>query len=136
MRHPRLIEWEDRLKKLFDEVDDFIEDKYGNFFSLHPNRPAKGATSNREHDGLFNIGASFTPGFGSEIGRGYVVDVDMITLDNVPENTEEEILNDVVYQVRKRLPSFFPERRLEISKDGNVFKIHGDFSLGESSEKY
>ena len=135
MRHPLLIEWEDRLKKLFDEVDDFIEDKYGNKFSLHPNRPEKGSTSNKEHDGLFNIGASFTPGFGSEIGRGYVIDVDMITLDKIPADTESEILDDVISQVRKRLPSFFPERKLEISKDGNVFKIHGDFSLGESSEK-
>lgn len=134
MRHPLLVEWEDRLKTLFDEVDDYIEDKYGKKYPLHPNRAKKGSTSNKEHDGLFNIGASFTSGFGSELGRGYVIDVGMITLENVPRNTENEILNEVIVQVRNRLHSFFPERKLDISKDGNIFKIHGDFSLGESSD--
>ncbi|MBN1647421.1 MAG: hypothetical protein JW874_05255 [Spirochaetales bacterium] len=134
MRHPLLVEWENRMKKLFDEVDDFLEDKYGNAYSLHPNRASRGKTSNKEHDGLFNVGASFSAGFGSSYGRGYVIDVNMVTLENVPSEKESEIINDVVDQVKVRLPVFFPDRKLDIDKDGNVFKIHGDFQLGNTSK--
>ena len=78
MRHPRLIEWEKKLKRTLDIVDDYLEDKYGQLYELHPSRAYRGTTSNKAHDGLFNIGASFTAGYGSKYGRGYVVDIDMI----------------------------------------------------------
>jgi len=56
MWHPKMIEFDERMKKLFDEVDACIENLYGSKYSLHPTRPARGETSNPEADGLFNIG--------------------------------------------------------------------------------
>jgi hypothetical protein len=133
VKHPRLAEFEAKLKRLFDEVDDKLEDRYGSDYSLHPSRPPRGRTSSKAHDGLFNIGASFTAGFGSQIGRGYVVQVDMVTLERVPEETREKIEEEVVALVRERLPRYFPGRTLEVSRDRNVFKIHGDIRLTEES---
>ena len=80
MWHPKMAEFDDTMKMLFDEVDDYIEDLYGDKYALHPARPLRGETSNPESDGLFNIGAVFTPGYGSELGRGYLIDVSMSTL--------------------------------------------------------
>ena len=131
MDHPLTTVWKRKLKKLFDEVDDFLEEKYGHLYPLHPSRPKRGNTANKEHDGLFNVGARFTPGYGSTKGRGYVIDVDMVTLERVPEHVQAEIEHDVVEYVSKKLPEVFPERNLEVTKDGRVFKIHGDLSLGE-----
>jgi hypothetical protein len=123
-------EFDERLKKMFDEVDNYIEDAYGSLYSLHPVRPARGETANPQADGLFNIGADFTPGYGSEHGRGYLVDVTMATLEDVNENTRREICNKAAEKIRELLPLRFPERRLSLRRDGNHFKILGDFSLG------
>jgi len=125
-----MIEFDDRMKKLFDEVDNHIEDLYGDRYDLHPTRPARGQTSNPEADGLFNIGANFTPGFGSELGRGYLIDVSMSTLEKVDENVRREIYEAAAEKVKELLPVHFPERELVVRRDGNTFKIQGDFSLG------
>jgi len=125
-----MIEFDDRMKKLFDEVDDYIEDLYGGRYVLHPTRPARGQTSNPEADGLFNIGANFTPGFGSELGRGYLIDVSMSTLEKVDEDVRREIYEAAAEKVKELLPIHFPERDLAVRRDGNNFKIQGDFSLG------
>ena len=37
----------------------------------------------------------------------------------------------VVEQLREELPKVFPDRKYEVKKDGNVYKIIGDFYLGE-----
>jgi len=126
-----MMEFDDRMKKLFDEVDDFIEDKYGASYSLHTVRPARGETSNPEADGLFNIGAKFTPGYGSELGRGYLIDVSMSTPDKVDEDVRREIYEAAANKVSELLPIHFPERKLTVRRDKNHFKIQGDFSLGE-----
>ena len=126
----KLVEnWEAKLKRLFDEIDDEIEQRFGSLYDLHPARPARGTTSNKEQDGLFDIGASFSAGFGSELGRGYVVDVDMVTLDRVPDEVSEHIELEVAELIKEKLPLFFPDRELEVRKDGKVFKIYGDLSL-------
>ena len=130
MWHPKTIEFDDRLKKLFDEVDHYIEDLYGDRYSLHPVRPARGETANPEADGLFNIGADFTPGFGSELGRGYLINVTMSTLEKVDEGVRREIYEAVADKVRDLLPIHFPERELTVRQDRNHFKIQGNFSLG------
>ena len=130
MWHPRMVEFDHRMKKLFDEVDHFIEDLYGDRYALHPVRPARGETANPEADGLFNIGAVFTPGFGSELGRGYIIDVSMATLENVDEDIRREIYEATADKVRELLPIHFPERKLSVLLDRNHFKIQGDFSLG------
>jgi len=119
------------MKKLFDEVDTYIEDQYGSIYSLHPVRPLQGETSNPEMDGLFNIGAVFTPGFGSELGRGYIIDISMATLDKIDENVRLEIYEAAAQKVKELLPVHFPERKLTVLRDKNQYKIQGDFSLGE-----
>jgi len=118
------------MKKLFDEVDNYIEDIYGGRYKLHPVRPERGKTSNPEADGLFNIGANFTPGFGSELGRGYLIDVAMSTLEKVDEDVRREIYEAAAEKVKELLPIHFPERELTVRRDRNHFKIQGDFSLG------
>lgn len=131
MRHPRLVEFDSRLKQLFDDVDDALEDAYGNHYRLHPSRAKRGTTGNKEHDGLFNVGATFTPGYGSSLGRGYVVDVEMITLVHVPQDVREEIEQRAAELVAAKLPEYFPDRSLTVARDRNVFKITGDFNLGK-----
>jgi len=125
----RVETWEKKLKKLFDEIDDELEERFGAMYDLHPARAKRGATSNKEQDGLFDIGASFSAGFGSERGRGYVVDVDMITLDRVPVDVQMHIEELVAEKIREKLPKFFPGRELKVKRDGTVFKIIGDLSL-------
>jgi hypothetical protein len=130
MWHPKTVEFDDRLKKLFDEVDDYIEDLYGGRYALHPVRPGRGETANPEADGLFNIGANFTPGYGSELGRGYIIDIAMSTLEKVDEDVRSEIYEAVAEKVKELLPLHFPERELTVRRDKNHFKIQGDFTLG------
>ena len=131
MWHPKLIEFDDRLKELFDEVDHYIEDLYGDRYLLHPMRPGRGETADPQMDGLFNIGADFTPGYGSQLGRGYLIDVTMSTLQDVDEGVRREIYEAVVEKVKELLPLRFPERELVVRQDGNHFKIQGDFGLGD-----
>ena len=126
-----MVEFDERMKKLFDEVDAFIEDIYGDRYMLHPSRPARGETANPEADGLFNIGAVFTPGFSSELGRGYLIDVSMSTLEKVDDEIRREIYEATAEKVRELLSLHFPERELFVRRDTNHFKIQGDFSLGK-----
>lgn len=125
------IEWDRQLKKLFDEVDDYLEDIYGGKYPLHPNRMKRGRTSNKEMDGLINIGASFSAGYGSELGRGYVVDIHLSTLIKVDKEIKNSIEIDAVNKIKTLLPEYFPGRELDIKKDGSIYKICGDLSLGE-----
>lgn len=131
MRHPKATDWEKRLKRVFDEIDAELEYRYGDLYPLHPARPARGQTANPEADGLFDVGAAFSPGFGSQTGPGYVVQVRMATLNHVPNEVYERIQNEVVKLLEEKLPQAFPARALRVSRDGDVFKIHGDLSLGE-----
>jgi len=131
MWHPKMNEFDDRMKKLFDEVDAYIEDLYGDNYHLHPVRLPRGHAANPEADGLFNIGANFTPGFGSELGRGYLIDVSIVTLDKVDDKIRQEIYETTAKKVEELLPIYFPERNLAVHRDKNRYKIVGDFSLGE-----
>ena len=126
-----MVQFDDRMKKLFDEVDDYIEDRYGDIYPLHPVRPMRGETANPEADGLFYVCANFTPGFGSEHGRGYLIDVKMSTLERVDEHVRREIYGAVAEKVEELLPLYFPDRELTVRRDKNHFKILGDLSLGE-----
>ena len=130
MRHPRLLEFERTLQRLFDEIDDHLERVYGGLYELHPARPAHGRTASRAHDGLFNVGASFSAGYASALGRGYVVQVDLVTLERVPPDVRAAIEEEVAELARGMLPRYFPGRRLDVSLDGHTYKIHGDLSLG------
>ena len=125
-----MVKFDYRMKKLFDEVDHYIEDLYCGKFHLHPMRPPRGRTANPEADGLFNVGARFTPGYRSKLGRGYIIDVKISTLEKVDENTRNEIHEAVAKKVEELLPKYFPERNLHVQQDVNHFKIQGDFCLG------
>lgn len=130
IRHPRAVKWEHTLKKVFDRIDHELESKYGSSYPLHPVRAQRGKTANPEDDGLFNVGADFSPGFGSRHGSGYIVRMRIATLSKVPKEVIEDMETFVVERLSTELPKAFPGRDLKITRDGPVFKIHGDLSLG------
>lgn len=129
MRHPKAVAWEQKLKAVFDRIDHELEEKYSDY-PLHPSRPPHGTTSSPAYDGLFNLGASFSAGYGSEHGAGYVVEVRMVTLSHVPEDVREQIEEEVVTRLEEQLPRVFPNRKLQVLRDGPRYKIVGDLSLG------
>jgi len=68
-------------------------------------------------------------GIGSEKGRGYVIDIHMSTLENVPQKLKGEIQSYAVKMMRQDLQKFFPARKLDVVQDGNLIKLYGDLSL-------
>jgi hypothetical protein len=130
--HPKLTAFTNTLEALFQEADDFMEDEWGAVFSLHPNRPGRGSTSNPEMDGLFQIIPDFTLGIGSEKGRGYRLSFRTATLEWISPEEREYLMAEAAAFIQRRLPFYFPDRRLEVVRDGKGFKITGDFSLGEA----
>ncbi len=128
--HPKLVRFTNELDALFREVDVILEDHWGNAFPLHPNRPKRGATSNPEMDGLFEIAPDFTVGLNSQKGRGYIVSLRVATLEKVPSEIYENFMEESARLIAERLPIYFPGRKLTVVRDGKVFKIIGDFSLG------
>lgn len=130
MMHHKQVELEKNMKLMFDEIDDIMEDRYHENWILHPNRQKRGECANKEADGLFNVGVSFSPGYGTTYGRGYVIDISISTLEHIPFNIKSQLYSEVATLITERLPRFFPERKLEVVKDGAVYKIIGDFSLG------
>jgi hypothetical protein len=131
MYHPKMNEFNRRLKALFDEVDDWLEDTYDSTFRISPNRPERGTTSNKAQDGLFNIGPQFTAGYGSEYGRGYVVDLQISTIDQISAEKRAEIESAVQELLSGLLRTHFPERELRVERDVRGLKIVGNFNLGE-----
>ncbi|MDR2419404.1 MAG: hypothetical protein LBD79_10200 [Treponema sp.] len=128
--HPKLREFNARLEALFHEVDEIMEERWVGSFSMHPNRPKRGATSNPEMDGLFELAPDFTVGLGSQKGRGYLISCRVATLDRVPPERLEAFMTEAATLISELLPNHFPERYLEVSQDGKRYKITGDFSLG------
>jgi len=125
---PRFNSLDKTLKRIFNEVDEALEDQYGGDFTLHPARTPRGGTANPSSNGLFNVGASFSAGYGSELGRGYVVEIHMSTLENVPSAVRDEIEQKVMEMLRDKLDETMPDKELFVEKDGSVVKIHGDLS--------
>ena len=126
----KLERWEARLKQVFDEINDEFEAEHGQRARRHPHRPPLGATSHREDDGLFDLGAAFTVGIGSQHGPGYVVQARIATLDAIPADLQEKFETEVVRRLKEKLPAAFPGVALHVDRDGPVYKIHGDLSLG------
>ena len=125
----KIRKFDDKLKKIFNLIDDYLENNYGYLYKLHPNRPARGRTANKASDGLFNVGASFSAGYGSVYGRGYVVDVDIVTLEHVNEKVQAQIENEVADLLRGIISEEFPGQDIKINRDGSVLKIYGELIL-------
>ncbi|MDR2534444.1 MAG: hypothetical protein LBD29_00250 [Treponema sp.] len=130
MYHHKHEAFNQTLDDLFHEVDRILEEKWGQWFPLHPNRPKQGATYNPEIDGLFEIAPDFTLGINSEKGRGYIISVRVATLEKVPPEQFEVFMSEAAALIQERLPRYFPGRSLEVVRDGPRYKIIGDFSLG------
>ncbi|MBM4155278.1 MAG: hypothetical protein FJ221_09660 [Lentisphaerae bacterium] len=132
LRHPRAEAWEARLREVLARIDAELERDFGSRLPRHPVRPRHGATSQPESDGLFDVGAAFSAGFGSAGGPGYVVDFRIATLSRVPAALRHEIEDRAIARLRAALPAAFPGRRLEVVRDGDAWKIVGDLGLGRA----
>ncbi len=132
MRHPKRKQWEDKLAGLLQRIDVRLEQTYGDDYPLHPSRPKHGATANPKYSGLFQVSAGFSAGYGTEHGRGYVIEVRMVSLVKIPDEARIRIEADAMQQLRQELPTVFPGRELQVEQDGPVYKIFGDLSLGEA----
>ncbi len=129
MRHFKAQEWEQQLKRIFDEIDKELERMHGDRFNLHPARSPEGSTTNPETDGLFNVGASYSAGFGSKLGPGYVVDIRLSTLQRIPKTLKVELRDQVQAMLLEKIPSAFPGKALFVDRERNHLRIHGDLSL-------
>jgi hypothetical protein len=129
MQSGRTIEWEGKLKRVFDEIDAGLEQRYAGRFNLQPNRSSKGTTSNPEMDGLFNVGASYSAGFGSQFGPGYVVEIRLSTLQRIPRELKQELREQVKVLLMEKLPAAFPGKTLRVDTEQGHLRIHGDLSL-------
>lgn len=129
VEHPKQAIIEKNMRSLCNALDTYLEDKYEDAYPLHPNRALRGKTGSVAYDGLFSTGTKFTLGYGSKSGRGYLVDIEIVTLKKVTKENRITIEEDAISFLKERLPQFFPNRELNIIKEGNVFKIVGDFSL-------
>ena len=130
MTSPKQQELENRMRMVCDELDHHLEDTFGKAYPLHPNRPPRGKAARVAYDGLFSTGTKFTLGYGSKTGRGYLVDIEIATLERVKPGDRKEIEQEAIRFLSSRLQEYFPERKLDIVQDGTVYKIIGDFSLG------
>lgn len=127
--NPMLAKWEERLYELLREIDHKLEDEYGAKWPLHPARMSRGLAANPQYDGLFRITASFSAGYGSRHGPGYIFRVEIVTLSAVPPQVREEIENKAATLLRSALTEAFPGRSMSVDRDGSVYKIFGDLSI-------
>ncbi|MCL1921076.1 MAG: hypothetical protein FWG50_08365 [Kiritimatiellaeota bacterium] len=135
MRNPRVEHWEEKLDTLLRRVDERLELEYGGIVPRHPARPAHGETGNPQNDGLFRITATFTPGFNSRLGKGYVVTIEPVTLADFPQDAWRKIERKACRLINAGLESVLPGRNLRLHRDGNVWKITGDLSLDKIETK-
>ena len=127
--NPKLAKWEDRLYELLRGIDSKLEDKYGARWPLHPARLSRGSAANPQYDGLFRVTASFSAGYGSQHGPGYIFRVEIVTLSEVPADVREVVEAEAAVLLRTALTEAFPGRSMSVDRDGNVYKIFGDLSI-------
>ncbi len=129
MRNPLVEAWEEKLNAMLRSADRALEDRFGEEYILHPARLPDGATANPQQDGLFRVTATFTPGFGSTLGKGYVLNIDIVSLKEIPAEFREKIEAFAVEWIERQLPDSFPGKDLHVQRDGTIWKITGDLSL-------
>lgn len=125
----KLDRWEEKLWGLLWKIDHTLEARHGSVAPRHPSRPPHGIAANPQYDGLFRVTTAFSAGYGSELGPGYIVQVEIVTLARVPSKTREAIEAEAEHMLREGLPEAFPGRALRVARDGAVLKIVGDLSL-------
>lgn len=121
--------WEDALQRVLSRTDRTLEERHGSRWPLHPARPKAGVAANPQYDGVFRVTASFSAGYGSKLGPGYILKTEIATLAPVAPAERDEIENEAAALVREGLATEFPGRDLRLGRDGNVWKIYGDLSL-------
>lgn len=127
---PRQIKFDTQLVRMFKDLDNYLEDQYGQLLPIHPNRLSRGTAANPMNDGLFSTGPVFTLGYGSQYGRGYIVDIEIRSLESLEKEKRQEIEDEAANYLKIILSYYFPNRDLKIVKDAEDYKIIGDFSLG------
>ncbi len=128
--HPKTEAWDRAVQAAIVATDHEMERLYGAGVQLRRNRPQSGSTANPQMDGLFNINLVFTNGANSLLGRGYSLDIEVgSNEDPSPEMTErytESCRKILEAELQKSLPG----RNLHFERDGDRWKLQGDFSLG------
>ncbi len=127
MTHPSRVALEQALQKIADSTDDALEDAFGERYNLHPNRLKRGKTQNKSNDGLFNAGFTFTPGYGSTYGRGYVLQFHISTLDRVPTEVFTLFEQFAAQHIQSILPQYFLTDAVELVREKTHYKLVGDF---------
>lgn len=127
--NPKLAKWEDRLYKILHAIDVHLEAEYGEMLPLHPSRPEHGVAANPQYDGLFRLTASFSAGYGSELGAGYIFRVEIVTLSTVSQDQREAIEDEAAGLMREGLARAFSGQSVAVERDGAVYKIYGDLAL-------
>ncbi len=132
LRHRAVEEFELRLHELFGRIDRELEAEFGDEIPRDPRRPPVGSTADHTAEGLFRLGASFGAGYGSKHGPGYVVAIDVRAARTPPPELTARIERRAIELLRRELAAEFPDRALEVVRDGPVWKIVGDLSLGQA----
>ena len=135
MRNPRVEEWEEKLNQLLRRVTVQLEERFSDFALRHPARLPHGAIANPQNDGLFRITATFTPGFGSQLGKGYVLTIEPVTLERFRQEDWQQIEDFACAQIRAGLEAALPGCGLTLQRDGQIWKIVGDLSLDDKAGK-
>lgn len=128
--HPKIEAWDMALHRAICTVDRMMELRFGGSFTLRPNRPAHGTTSNPQMDGAFNIGLVFTPGYNSRLGRGYWLDLEVGSRTTPAPHDYELWLCTCKELLEVELNKELPGRGLHFELDSGRYKLLGDFSLG------
>ena len=116
--HYKQQQLEDQLRALCDDLDEYLEDTYGAEYHLRPNRQPRGTTSSNQYDGLFATAPAFTLGYGSEHGKGYVVEISICTFDWIEPKRRKEMFDDAFAYVNAILLTIFPTVRSRLSTTG------------------
>ncbi len=131
--HPSQLLLENKLRALADDLDHYLEDTFADLYPLHPNRLPRGEAASVAYDGLFSTGTQFTAGYGSKYGRGYIMSIEIRTLSNVHPADRTKVEEASRKYLEEIIPRYLPGRKIELKRDGNVYKLVGDFSLGSTS---
>lgn len=129
MRGVRVEAMEERLHAALERVDAELERRHGDRYDLHPARQPHGTAARRQYDGLFEVTAGFSAGYGSTHGPGYAVNLRIVTLEHVPPEAREAFETEAVGLLETELKAAFPARELEIVRDVHGLKIVGDLKL-------